>query len=91
MSVLVTGCSTFRPAPPTGLMWAYLSESQTVRSLTVVIYTLDRPTCEGNRAKDVKQPPGAAWAGLKIPAASHAELTDEQARHDGLARSGIVG
>jgi hypothetical protein len=68
---LCTGCSTFRPAPLTGLMWAYLGESQTVRSLSVVVYTLDRPTCEVSRARDVKQPPSAAWAGITIPDECH--------------------
>jgi hypothetical protein len=48
-----------------------MGESQTVRSLNVVIYTPDRPTCEVSRAKDMKQPPSAEWAGLKISDECH--------------------
>jgi len=69
--VLVTACSTFRPEPPTGLMWAYLGESRTVPSLNLVAYALDRPTCEVSRAKDTKPPANAAWAELKVPGECH--------------------
>ncbi len=48
----LTGCSTFRPEPPVGLMWAYLGDSQSVPTLRVLVYTLDRPLCEASRAKD---------------------------------------
>ena len=69
MSVLVTGCSTVRPEPLTGVMWAYIGESESVPSLRTLVYALDRPTCEVNRAKDMNLPPNAAWARLKIPGA----------------------
>jgi hypothetical protein len=68
---LVTGCSTFRPAPPTGLMWGYSGESQTVPSLRLLVYTLDRPSCEITRARDMKPPPNAAWAELQVPNECH--------------------
>jgi hypothetical protein len=52
-------------------MWAYFGESQNVPTLRVVVYTPDRPSCEVNRAKDMKMPPAAAWAGIKVPAECH--------------------
>ena len=52
--------STFRPEPPTGLMWGYFAESQTIRTLRMVMYATDRPTCEVSRVKDMKMTPEAA-------------------------------
>ena len=62
---LIAGCSTLQPVPPSGLMWAYFGESQTIPSLQVVVYLPDRPTCEENRVKDLKVPAAAEYARLK--------------------------
>ena len=65
--LILAGCSTFRPQPATGLMWGYFGESQPIPSLRGVVYTLDRPTCEVGRAKDVYPSPAAEWAGMRFP------------------------
>src|SRR5215831_3228227 len=67
--LLITSCSTFRPMPPTGLMWAYYAESETIPSLQILVYLFDRPSCEINRAKDImKMPPSAAYAAVTLSA-----------------------
>jgi len=66
---LIVGCSTFRPIPPAGLMWAYFGESQSIPSLRIVVYAPDKPACEVSRVKDMKQlPVSAAWAEMTVPA-----------------------
>jgi hypothetical protein len=62
--VFFAGCQT---AASMGSMWGYVSQSQSVASLRVLVYVPDRPTCEVSRAKDMKQAASAAWAKLTVP------------------------
>jgi hypothetical protein len=64
--LLLAGCLTRRPAPPTGLMWGYFGESETIPNLRAVAYAVDRPSCEVNRARDKQSLP--SWVGIQIPA-----------------------
>jgi hypothetical protein len=47
-------------------MWAYFGESQTIPSLRIIVYLIDRPTCEVNRAKDLTMPTAAEYARVTI-------------------------
>ena len=62
--VIFAGCQT---AASMGSMWGYVSQSESVASLRVLVYMPDRPTCEVSRAKDMKQAASAAWAKLTVP------------------------
>ncbi len=53
--------------PPTGLMWGYTAESETIAGLRTLVYRSGRIACEMARGRDMKDP-SAAWAGLRIPA-----------------------
>jgi hypothetical protein len=51
----------------TGDLWGYTARSGPVKTLRVLTYMADRPTCEVNRARDLSPPADARWADLKPP------------------------
>jgi hypothetical protein len=82
VAVLLAGCATAEPPPPTGSMWAFFTDSEVTLGPRAVVYTISQVACEIERRRRaapascvrVIVSPGSGYHAIALPIQFDASL-----------------